>query len=168
MGVTVTGIHEVVLRLNNMSRRAAAPGPQLWNAIGRYLRGEFAKQFTTQGGYFGRPWEPLKLDYAAWKVKVGRGRRGILVFDGGLRDSYIMRSRAIQRPEGPNAWVYGSGHKLAPFHQYGTKSHKTGKPLLPPRKVIIATPKMRSDIAQMVQDYLAGNTINIPGGGASD
>lgn len=140
-------------RIARIRKRAEKPHPAL-EKVGSYLRGTYRKQFATQGAYSGKSWQPLKPSYAVWKLKAGyKGK--ILVRSGDLRRSYLGSQESYMKI-GPMSAEFGSDSRIAKFHQFGTKSRKTGKKILPARKVVVKTPRMVYDVSRIFERHLMG------------
>jgi hypothetical protein len=151
--VHVTGIGEVKTRIDVIERRALAPGSQLWDSLGAFMRSVYAEQFRTEGAFLGTPWKPLKPASQLAKIRAGY-RRGILVRTASLRDSFTKRgdSESISKSFG-NYGDFGSSNRLAIFHQKGT--HRNGKRAIPPRRIIVKTSYVTHGIKRITAEYIA-------------
>lgn len=149
-------LRAVKMRMKVISKRIQNPTPA-WRKVGSYLAAANRKQFATHGAYYGKPWRPLKPDYLQWKIKNGYSRR-TLVRTGGMRASFVSRPMDIEQYRGKTA-VFGSDHRLAKFHHYGTR--KDGKQINPPRPIMVKTRKTVSDVTSIVQAYITGKPISI-------
>lgn len=138
-------------RLRLIDKRADNP-EGAWPRVGSYLSRQVRRQFVTEGSHFGKKWRPLKKSYRLWKVRHGHSRK-ILVQTGSMRDSFTRRPMAIEEYQGKSA-VFGSDHRLAKFHQYGTRRH--GKQVNPPRPMLIITKEVRQDIRDILAKYVTG------------
>jgi phage gpG-like protein len=147
-GVTlkITGIDGARNRFRVTAEHATDLRP-LWPKIEAYLRAQFAKQFATEGGALGSPWEPLDADYAA--EKAAQGLKGILVQTGGLRASYLGQGRWTVSERKKDSLTVGSRHPLAHLHHHGTQGGR-----VPARPVLRVTPAMRREVKRMIRDYI--------------
>lgn len=137
------------------AERAANPAP-VWPSVGTYLSHANWKQFTSRGAYYGTPWKPLKPNYYRWKLKSGHGRT-MLVLTGKMRTSFTARPMAIEVYSRHHA-VFGSDDRLAIFHQFGTR--RNGKRAIPARPMMVVTPKVRDDIADIIEQYVTTGRVS--------
>lgn len=142
---TQTKVTKLVRRVEDLT--------PMWPKVGRYMARTTHKQFTTKGAFLGTPWKPLKPEYRLWKVQNGYNRN-ILVMTGDMRDSFINRPMSIEKYHRQSA-TFGSKHKLAIYHQRGTR--RNGKKHIPARPIMKTTRGVRKDIHGMIEDYILRN-----------
>lgn len=147
---TIKGVDPVVVRFKEYQKRIKTLR-RAWRSVGRYLSGEFRKQFTSQGAYFGKPWAPLDPQYRAWKSVHYPGRK-ILVQSGSLRDSLTHRPMGVERYHLDSA-EFGSDDPKAIFHQRGTRRG------IPPRPMVVVNQKMRTDITDILAKYITDGRV---------
>ena len=152
--VDSVGLRNVTIEIKAMRMRLSNMNP-MWEKVGSYLAAVNRRQFATEGAYSGKPWKSLKPDYEQWKVRNGYGQRKILVQTGAMRTSFTSRPMSIEVYNNHSA-KFGSNHPLAKYHQYGT--HRNGKRAIPPRPVIVKTPKLSRDIAAIVKEYIVAKS----------
>jgi phage virion morphogenesis protein len=154
MSVRVTGTQDASIYIKDVRMRLKNLEPA-WAKVGSYLSQVNRRQFATEGAYLGKPWRPLKPEYMQWKIKNGYGRRKTLVQTGAMRASFTSRPMSIEVYKGDSA-TYGSNDYKAKWHQYGT--HRNGKRAIPPRPIIVKTPKLTRDIRDIIAEYLVSKS----------
>lgn len=150
MSIKVTGTRNASIKITDMRLRMKNLEPA-WVKVGSYLSQVNRRQFATEGAYLGKPWKPLKPDYLQWKVRNGYGGRKTLVQTGALRASFTSRPMSLEVISGNKA-MFGSTDRKAVWHQHGT--HRNGKRAIPARPIIVKTPKLSRDIADIIAEYI--------------
>lgn len=140
--VVMSGDEESVRIFRRLRDRVEDVRPA-WKDVGDYLRRRMREQFATEGRSLGRRWDPLSPSYRARKA----GNKGILDLTGGMRRSFTTKGRDHIEHGYRRSFVFGSRHKLAPFHQEGTRQ-------MPQRPILYAGRGVRKDINRMLEDYI--------------
>lgn len=152
-GITVKGTRGIKQRIRGIQVRASNP-QKAWPSVGAYLSRVANKQFTTEGAYLGKPWQPLKPAYRLWKIRNGYSRK-ILVQTGVMKRSFTGRPMDIEEYRG-NSAVFGSSNQKAVWHHHGTR--RNGKRVNPPRPILYVTPEVRSDIRDILAKHVVGRS----------
>jgi phage gpG-like protein len=115
-----------------------------------FLKEEFGKNFDSEGAMVGG-WAPLSPRTQAWRAKNGFPVPGpILVNDGSLRAAVAnLKARA-----GDKEATYAVEHRLAPFHQYG--SRKTN---LPRREIVFEPPGFARLMGRRIAGHILPNAM---------
>lgn len=154
--VTVTGGKKAKARVRAMRERVNHKEP-MWPAVGRAIAREVRKNFNSDGAYFGRPWQPLKPEYRAWKISQGYPR-SILVMSGELRDSFTNYPMDITDIQGDSA-QFGSSNQKAVWHHYGT--HRNGKRVNPPRPILYENPALVEVVTRVMAKYVIDGEVEL-------
>lgn len=160
----IEGIEGSITAIRRVQNRADDT-PAIYRKIGTFMRKVYLTQFSSQGAFLlGDPWQPLKPGYRRWKMKHSHSGR-ILVLNGDLRSSYTRKYAAYESIT-PTGAEYGSSNRLAPFHEFGTHSHTTGKPIVPARPVAVANKYVKDGVSNIIADYITQQKKTPEGGEA--
>lgn len=138
-------------RLRTLRKNVNTPQPA-WREVGRYINGEVREQFRTNGAHFGTPWKPLALSTIMDKVRKGF-TKAPLVRTGDLKREFTSRPLDTEIYYGKTA-RFGSSSDIAKWQHFGTKLK--GRRHIPPRKILVSTPKLRRDIRRIVEKHVKG------------
>lgn len=151
--MTIRGEEGVSRRFRGIADNAEDVS-RAWPRVGAYLSREVQRQFQTNGANFGTPWKPLKPEYKLWKLRNGFGNR-TLVKSGAMKKTFTGRPMDIEE-YGPKSARFGSNDQKAIWQHYGT--HRNGKRAIPPRKILVVTRRVRSDVKDIVKDHILGGS----------
>lgn len=153
MSASLTGPKrgDASLGLTGLSTRAQDISP-VWPKVGQFLSRVSRQQFATEGAFLGTPWKPLKPEYKVWKRRNGFGGK-ILVQTGSMKAGLVGRPMNIEQYFGNTAY-FGTDDPKATWHHYGT--HRDGKRVNPPRKIIRSTPYVKREVKSIINNYLRG------------
>lgn len=151
------GSQGVSRRMRLIEKKVQNPPPTLWVRVGAIVSKNINRQFVTEGSWFGTPWLPLKPRYRLWKMAHGYSRK-TLVASGEMRSSFTSRPMSIEIYSGKEA-RFGSRNQKAIWHHNGT--HRHGKRINPPRKIMGNNPEMQREIADVVRTYVFGRGAKV-------
>lgn len=137
--VSIDG-QEVVLRALDRVMRDAEDWREAWDECETLFHQIEARQFGSQGGRGGSPWQPLSKAYAKWKTLKFPGKP-LLVLTGKLKASLTGRSADSIHDAQKDSLTLGSSLAYGDYHQRGTRK----MPARPP--IVITT----SDLGQFAR-----------------
>lgn len=135
-------------------RQKRVKNPEIaWKRAGRHIAKEIRKQFTSRGANFGTPWKPLAPSTIRDKKRNGYPLAP-LIRTGEMRREFTGPQMDIEHYEGRIA-TFGSRSMKAEWQQFGT--YRNGKRHIPPRVILKATPKLRREIRDIMDEYINKN-----------
>lgn len=143
LGGISRGIRAIGVRAEHLQ----AVGPQIGSMLSRAVQ----RQFSTKGAYMGTPWKPLSPATLIDKARQGYATPNPLVRTGRLKMSFVGRPMDIER-YGKNGFRFGSSLDRAVWQQKGTR--RNGRRHIPPRKIMVITRGIRSDITKKIANYV--------------
>lgn len=148
--ISVTGLAENRRRLATWGTKIESLAPA-WQQVAEDLRGDFASQFASQGGFYGKSskWAPLMP--ATVKDRERKGYLGtwpILIRTGALISSLINPDDSAHIEQiTDTSLVIGTNYFTAPFHQLGTVKMVS-------RPVVGLSWKRKSAIVKRLNDFV--------------
>ena len=141
--------------LTHLRDRLADPGPA-WEEYATWLRGEFAKQFDSEGDYLGRnPWAPLSPAYAKRKARRYPGAK--------ILQATKRMMRSLTEPGGDNRVRYTDDH-----FEFGSdvpylRFHQTGTSKMPARPPVADENELAAGLGRIWMRHLFSEGANLLG-----
>lgn len=110
MQLHIEGAPQLQARLQKVVERIGSLQPTFTKVGETMIKFYSTQPFLSQGGVYGRPWDPLNPKYEAYKERKYPGR-GILVASGKMQDSFKAHATS-SRVEITNSAEYFAKHQL--------------------------------------------------------
>jgi phage gpG-like protein len=147
--VTFQGGDKFKAELRRKKQRVQKP-ELAWRKVGRHIAKEIRKQFTSRGANFGTPWKPLAPSTIREKRRLGYPLAP-LIRTGEMRREMTGNPMNVEFYEGRIA-TFGTNGMKAEWQHFGTD--KNGKVHIPARPILKATPKLRREVKDIMDEWV--------------
>lgn len=155
ISISVTGLADRRRRLATWGTKIESLAPA-WEQVAADLRGDFAEQFASQGGFYKSrgKWAPLAPSTVKDRVRKGFfGPWPILIRTGALFTSLVDPNDGAHVEQiTATSLTIGTNFFTAPFHQLGTVK-------MPARQIVGLSWNRQSGIVKRLNDYVQAQAL---------